>query len=180
MKSSENKIIIIFTDVTSFLLCCFLNFFFYSYQLKEIVLTRSSYCKFSKFCLIPKSKSSQNFWLKKLLLKMSLHKIKKLLRNFFLCERKPSLKLWNFFVSKNKYLKNLRKLVLVNYIFFDFVKISLHQNTKINALEIFADLLNLNSKLISVPLTSQINTRILLPQAIQKKPSGVFCKKMFL
>ena len=45
-----------------------------------------------------------------------------MLRDFFLCERKPSLKLWNFLVCKNKYLKNLWKLVLVNYIFFWFCK----------------------------------------------------------
>ena len=80
-------------------------------------------------------------------------------------ERKPS-----FLVTENKYLKILRKLVLVNYIFFfDFVKISLHQNTKITPLEVFVDLLNLNSKLISVPLTSKINTGILLPQAISRR-----------
>ena len=55
------------------------------------------------------------------------------------------------------------------HFFFDFLKISLHQNTKITPLEVFVDLINLNSKLISVPLTSQINTRILLPQAISRR-----------
>ena len=51
----------------------------------------------------------------------------------------------------------------------DFVKISLHQNTKINPLEDFVDLLNLNSKLISIALTSKINTGTLIPQAISRR-----------
>ena len=73
-------------------------------------------------------------------------------------------------VAENKYLKHLRKQVLVNYIFFfDFVKTSLHQSTKITPLEVFVDLLNLNSKLISVSLTSKTSTGILLPQAISRR-----------
>ena len=46
-------------------ICCFFNSFFISYQLKGIVLVRSSYCKFSKFWLIRKSKRSQKLLLEK-------------------------------------------------------------------------------------------------------------------
>ena len=99
-------------------ICCFFNSFFYSYQLKGIDLARPSYCH---FWLIPKSKSSQKLLVKKYPCKVIAKNESS--QNFFLCESKTLLKIWNFLVSEKKYLKNLRKLVPASYsLFFWFYK----------------------------------------------------------
>ena len=72
----------------------------------------------ANFGWFAKVNPQKNFWQKNVLAKWLLVFIK--LRNFFLCERKPSLKIWNFLVSKIKYLNNLWKQVLAKYSFFCF------------------------------------------------------------